>query len=291
MNKTQLYESIDIKLLLKNDLIAGNLEKSIDSFELNAVHEYTPSEKNYGTNDSLRVVYETNNYGHRSEDFTVLDNNKYNILFAGCSTTFGEGVPITHAWPHVVYEYIKGTGFDVGNFANLSFPGAGIKKISDNIFTYCKLFGNPSCIFVLLPDYSRSLNYNTEKNEFEPKLNFDYDENKFVNNANPHMLFYDFLSEYRKLSLFCNSNNIKLIAACWEDIVSKFFVQIPNIENFYYIDYMNNMQEFVDSRYDEIEQIKDRDFLYLARDGRHPGTINHMFVSDFFINIFKEMYE
>jgi hypothetical protein len=255
----------------------------------NTSYDFTPSEKSHGTKEHIKVTYKMNNYGHRSDDFVLLDQKIDNYLFVGCSTTFGEGLPIEYSWGYMCYEYLKKECNYLGNFFNLSFPGAGIKKISENIMRYSEMFGSPSHIFILLPDYARYIRYDKDKNSFEPSMNFDYDTDSFEQNCDPYVLFYDYLSEYRKLSMFCQLKNIKLIAASWEDCVSELFTRIDNIDNFFYLDYKNDMNKFIQEKYEEIENIKDKKFLYMARDNRHPGIVNHKFVAENFINKFKEL--
>lgn len=289
MKKENLLKSLDLNLLLSNSSILNKLETSLLEFMPNTSYDFTPSEKSHGTKEHIKVTYKMNNYGHRSDDFVLLDQKIDNYLFVGCSTTFGEGLPIEYSWGYMCYEYLKKECNYLGNFFNLSFPGAGIKKISENIMRYSEMFGSPSHIFILLPDYARYIRYDKDKNSFEPSMNFDYDTDSFEQNCDPYVLFYDYLSEYRKLSMFCQLKNIKLIAASWEDCVSELFTRIDNIDNFFYLDYKNDMNKFIQEKYEEIENIKDKKFLYMARDNRHPGIVNHKFVAENFINKFKEL--
>jgi hypothetical protein len=289
VKKENLLKSLDLNLLLSNSSILNKLETSLLEFMPNTSYDFTPSEKSHGTKEHIKVTYKMNNYGHRSDDFVLLDQKIDNYLFVGCSTTFGEGLPIEYSWGYMCYEYLKKEYNYLGNFLNLSFPGAGIKKISENIMRYSEMFGSPSHIFILLPDYARYIRYDKDKNSFEPSMNFDYDTDSFEQNCDPYVLFYEYLSEYRKLSMFCQLKNIKLIAASWEDCVSELFTRIDNVDNFFYLDYQNDMNKFIQEKYEEIENIKDKKFLYMARDNRHPGIVNHKFVAENFINKFKEL--
>ena len=96
---------------------------------------------NYG--DSVNI-YNTNSYGHRSEEFRKVD-----LLTAGCSYTFGSGIDSNGIWSTLLARTVG------GSHSNLAIPGWSIESIVDNIHRYIYKFGAPKVIFVLFPDQNR----------------------------------------------------------------------------------------------------------------------------------------
>lgn len=91
-------------------------------------------------------TYEINTHGYRGPEFT----EGVGILAAGCSQTFGIGVPENGTWPHLV---AKSSGL---SYANLSYPSASIEWIVESVYRYCDEFGSPKNIFCYFPDLFRS---------------------------------------------------------------------------------------------------------------------------------------
>lgn len=98
--------------------------------------------------------YNVNSMGYRSREF--LDNP--DLLVAGCSQTFGEGILEEHMWGNLLASKL-GTERNV----NLSFSGWSIGTIVLNIFNYIRRYGQPKVIAVMLPDpYRLAIPYNTD---------------------------------------------------------------------------------------------------------------------------------
>lgn len=89
--------------------------------------------------------YEANCYGYRSPDFGLGTE----LVFAGCSFTFGSGVPESNIWGSVVAE-------ELGvSYANLGDTGRSIYYIVQTILSYVREFENPKILLCLFPDYKR----------------------------------------------------------------------------------------------------------------------------------------
>jgi hypothetical protein len=99
--------------------------------------------RNYG--DKINE-YKLNSLGYRSKEF-----KKVPVVFAGCSITFGVGVPYDGIWSTLVGETL---GLD---YINLSAPGWSAQTIVDNLFKYFYTYGKPEKLFVVFPDYHRLL--------------------------------------------------------------------------------------------------------------------------------------
>ena len=90
--------------------------------------------------------YGLNSYNYRGPEFS----SDVDILAAGCSFTFGIGVPDNGTWPAIFSEK---TGLSV---ANLSAPAASIEWIVDSILRYVETFGKPKkAIIAYFPDLLR----------------------------------------------------------------------------------------------------------------------------------------
>ena len=92
-------------------------------------------------------VYRANSYGYRSNEFTVGTD----LLAAGCSFTFGVGVPEETIWANVI---AKNLGVSV---SNISRPGASVLWIVERVFTYFEKFGHPKYLMCLFPDEARTV--------------------------------------------------------------------------------------------------------------------------------------
>jgi hypothetical protein len=90
--------------------------------------------------------YTLNSYNCRGPEFS----SDVDFIFAGCSQTFGIGVPDNGVWPVFVAENLN------ASYVNLSMLGAGMEWITDSIMRYVHTFGKPNRgIMVLAPDYHR----------------------------------------------------------------------------------------------------------------------------------------
>lgn len=91
-----------------------------------------------------------NDYGYRSPSFS----NNVDYLFAGCSVTYGVGLPIEYVWHEQLIKELGGT------YASVAMHGDGIVGQILKIFAYIKQFGNPKNIIALFPDFNRFLVFN-----------------------------------------------------------------------------------------------------------------------------------
>lgn len=144
-------DPLEIKLNGGDSLkFSGKLRDSIFSKKL-LPFEFPPEwdlsvEDPINTNSDSYNSYRLNNYGYRGPDF----GPDIDVLAAGCSMTFGVGVPDNGTWPSLFSEK---SGLSV---ANLSAPAASIEWIVNSIFSYIETFGKPrKGIIVHFPDLLR----------------------------------------------------------------------------------------------------------------------------------------
>jgi hypothetical protein len=229
-------------------------------------------------------TYYLNNYGFRSDDFTDKHNGKH-ILFAGCSNTFGVGMPQDYLWPTLVYEKIKEKE-SLSGFYNLGIPAGSNFEIISNIFKYCKMFGNPDCIFINFPNIGRDVIY----------LHDDAQQNHQTN----YLATILSHNVYLMLEQYCNSNNIKLISFTWTQFLLNRYTLIKNknivdlyknksdekLYNYFKTFYQIDEKKFFNDIFTCIDQNKDLDCLIDAYDKRddqepHFGYAFHYAWSEF----------
>lgn len=90
-------------------------------------------------------AYRANSFGFRSDEF----NSKNEMLFAGCSVTYGAGIPESGVWGNVLAEKL---GMEA---SNLSRAGSSVSWIVESLFRYFESYGNPKYLFCLFPDLYR----------------------------------------------------------------------------------------------------------------------------------------
>jgi hypothetical protein len=85
--------------------------------------------------------YTYNSFGYRSPEF-----GSAKLLYAGCSNTFGTGIPEEAIWGTVLANKLNLP------YANLSKQGASAQWIVKNIFAYFEEYGHPDVLCCLFPD-------------------------------------------------------------------------------------------------------------------------------------------
>ena len=249
-------------------------------------------ENNFKIEPSDEMSYYLNNYAHRSDDFEKLDKDKYNILFSGCSATFGDGLPDQFRWSKILYNDLDIK--NKGPYQCLSFLGGGADKIVGNIMKYCYKFGNPDVICVLFNDFTRHVEYVEKENSFRSKINLEFDnkENKatITSDVNPYNLFIQTQNYIKILEIYCHMNNIKLFYSCIDSNTSEALSNIE-LKNFDGIDLYKLIRLSKNlSNYPEYSKIEKKYHKYFlrARDNKHDGIINNFLYKTFFLNKFKE---
>lgn len=125
----------------------GCIDNFLPPFKEASIH--TPKLSSY-------YEMEKNNYGFRSDNFSKEDAGS-NFLFAGCSQTFGVGLPQNLVWAFQLNKMLN-----KDKFFNVSTPAASATEICYNVMNYIKKFGKPEAIFLLLPNFERSVSFEKE---------------------------------------------------------------------------------------------------------------------------------
>ena len=158
-------------------------------------------------------LYVVNSHGLRSDEFTI-DHVGKHLLFAGCSITAGEGLPLEFVWAKKVYEEISKTEETSGYF-NIAAPGSSITEIMAQIFKYIDLYGNPDALFVNLPDPDREYYYLSSFDVRHSDLSEGLkDPMSMVNIDRINDLA---ISAYKSLYLYCKATGIDLYSCTWSN--------------------------------------------------------------------------
>jgi len=197
--------------------------------------------------------YHLNTLGYRSSEF---EKDKTDIVAAGCSISFGMGVPEDGLWPDMIK---KSTGMSV---ANLSIPGNSTIKLVKRIIKYCEEYGDPKFVLCLFPDFFRFLFvvdndfHKTTRSANSPKIqglkirNIHSDailhkDSSVVSPAilvktpfsieesiSPHYGIFQSLNAIFFLESYCKAKGIKLIWTTWDSTTSLVLDQLLKYKNF-----------------------------------------------------------
>lgn len=208
--------------------------------------------------DSLDFI---NIDGYRSDNFK--ENTEKDIVFLGCSQTFGVGVAQKFIWPKLVLDSIAPNN----NLNNLSLVSGSIEEIVYNFFKYCNIYNNPGTVFFLMPNLHRG---------FEPVL---------------ELAQLRSIQFYQILEIYCKMNNINLISSTWEiksadenhESLNDFFSGM--FDTFYKID----KQEYAQDINDFMEKNTHEKYLLVARDKKHMGIAMHHATAKFMTKKYHDL--
>jgi hypothetical protein len=200
--------------------------------------------------------YRNNSYGYRSDEFSVGTG----LVVAGCSFTYGVGVPEDGAWPSMVSKSLGETASVVAD------PGASITGIVDKLFMYFRSFGNPKTLLCLFPDRYRlsvpidgsTLVYDQSKPvfgsngssprqgvfnvEFNPGgqsikyMKKPYDADVVITED---IALYQSIRSIRLLEQYCRAANIKLLWSTWNLELAAIMSLISKREDLKFDNYFN----------------------------------------------------
>ncbi len=231
--------------------IFGNLDDKLYPCVMNDKKVILGGYNNWGW-DSLDFI---NVDGYRSDSFKK--NTEKDIVFLGCSQTFGVGVAQNFIWPKVVLDSIAPSN----NLNNLSLISGAIEEIVYNFFKYCNIYKNPGTVFFFMPEIHRG---------FEPIL---------------ELAQLRAIQFYQILEIYCKINNINLISSTWDtkrpnnndQSLNDFFDGM--FDTFYKI----NIQDYAKDINDFMEKNSHEEYLLVARDKKHMGIAMHHATAKFMV--------
>jgi len=248
-----------------------------ENMKPNSTYERTWGEtvfesRNQFDKEVYKLSYILNNFGHRCDDFKT-DHDGKHILFAGCSFTFGEGMPYLQNWSGKLYSKLS-KKYNLDGYYSLGFQNGVTPVIINNIIKYCNKFGNPELIICLFPDSVRKIDY--ENDNLVIKYTHD----------NYHKALGR-LSMYQSILLlenFCKAKRIKLIWSTWDQSDLDFFSNL-DFNNFIKIEEKDIYENATNS--DESNNV----FYQIARDGAHPGLIYSDGMSNILLRHVDRLYK
>jgi hypothetical protein len=218
-------------------------------------------------NIPIKDFYNLNSHGLRSDEFLSSHEGKH-ILFAGCSVTTGEGLPLKDTWAHKLYTQISSSQKTSGYF-NISYPGASILGTIKQIYLYVENFGSPDCIFALLPNIVR-----------------DTPRDKRSAGRPDEETYQRVVEECKNLEKFCLKNKIRLFVSGWELREQSHFRSITSYKAIDHTKLVSHVYEFSNSN----SSSSISPFLVTAMDGEHAGIAVHDYYKQFFYNLYLRSY-
>jgi hypothetical protein len=187
------------------------------------------NKKLFWTPDDIKDPYQVNSMAYRSDEFSETRD----IIFAGCSQTWGEGVVLDGIWGNILSRSLDKKSY------NLGIGSKGVQFIVKNIISFCKEYGNPKVVFCLFPEFTRiqmkshadfmvSKNthtgsvgrheYSLVPNKINPEKDTKYSKAPhFAEDMIPSEFLFSINLDYiHMLELYCKSNNIKLFWGTWD---------------------------------------------------------------------------
>ena len=225
-------------------------------------------------NDFLEV-FRLNSNGLRSDEFTAEHKDKMHVLFAGCSNTFGDGLPLEFIWPKKVYDSIS-KEFQTSGYFNIAYPGASTLFITMQILKYADQYGAPDLLFVMLPDADREM----------------------LNDSNGDRVQGLVTQIYKIMLNQLKKQGCRVIAASWDARANSDYRGKQKIKNndprlsmdtdFYQFDVQARERHLYEaSQKDNSSLGVYKEFLITAMDDSHPGIAEHEFYYNFMMDIYR----
>jgi hypothetical protein len=257
--------------------------------------------------------YLINSLGFRGKEF----NKNNELLFSGCSFTFGLGLPEKEIWGTRIADNL---GME---YSNLGLPGDSVVGIITNIYKYFEEYGHPKILLCLFPDFYRFLipvnsdvlitkHTNTDRSmlsglhilhqeteEYSKKPH--YAENVFSTDLT---FFYSY-QYIRMLEKYCKQAGILFLWSTWSESLYDLIIQQNNIsENFVYLKsnrwirngsfdiYLDNctshdhLKDVYPNNFDRSTDVEDGDF-YNKR-SFHSGVHKHIHWAEGFMEAIND---
>jgi len=196
--------------------------------------------------------YTVNSLGYRSDEFSETRD----IVFAGCSNTWGVGVVVDGIWGNILSKSLNTKSYNIGVIAK------GTQFIVQNTIAFCKEYGNPKAIFCLFPEFTRiemksdasfmvgqnSKNskvgrhrYSIIPSKLNPEKNIKYSKAPHLaEDIIPSEFLFSINLDYiHMLELYCELNNIKLFWGTWDRWQDKYLhenIDSTDFKNYVYLE-------------------------------------------------------
>jgi hypothetical protein len=270
-------------------------ENDVDIVKLKYWQEDSPE---YVKNIKDDILYTLNKQYFRSDSFEKFNNENINILYAGCSFTFGMGIPDDFLWTNLLTNKIQETTDKKVDPYNIGFRGFSNYLIIKNIMSFIRNYGKPDYIFALFPDCARDFIFNDFDNNYGyvfPRFFNAKGSSKFEVNYTKNFTYETNIMRssdmIKHLEDFCYFANIKLYWTSW------YYPDYKIYKNNNFLSLVETDTSFLQANagyqrmYTDIEHgvqypymnTNNLPYWDLARDLVHPGTAwTHHISSEFF---------
>lgn len=266
------------------DSIFNKKHKSSKEYLKNYLGHYSfPALKDDFKSTDTTTIYINNSFGFRTKEFKKFNNSNINILYSGCSYTYGQGLPEEYIWTtqltNKIKENIKKEIVDY----NIAYCGSSIHSIIRGIFSFINQYGNPDYLFIMFPTFSRDLYYAEEHKGFMNSL--IYNGGSYSTTKSLHRYNEEFIPENKMflsttllfmLEKYCEASGISLFWSTWNENDQLVYESLD----------FNNFIKTEGKDLDRPININNLPYWDYAEDGEHPGTYWSQYISDVF---FKEM--
>jgi hypothetical protein len=223
--------------------------------------------------DMPQIEYKLNNYGFRSDDFLSSESSQ-NILFGGCSNTFGIGLPNDFTWSNQFNKIHGGL-----KYISIAVNGSTADVIISNVNTYINKIGKPKGIVLLFPNIERVTVVQPHTFYDDQKVlylvsackmyQYDQDSKETITDLDisKNYLLLRFYQNVYALELLCKSLDIPLMWSTWDhklnnDIRENFFGLLNDYVDLYNKKYFSNFADF--------PALPNSPYVEASRDG-HPS--------------------
>lgn len=239
------------------------------------------------------IEYLYNEYSFRGEDFS----GESELLVAGCSMTFGIGVPEQDTWGARLAKFLN-----IDDFANIGLAGASTQRICKTIYEYLDKYKKPKTLVVLFPNLERTLVWgdkniildNSHLRDLEDTLeHYDVDVMYHVETREhpkyikkPYM-WQDILPvnhsigscilAIKQLELYCKTAKINLIWSTWDRGLD-YLASSVEFQNFMPIGRVIDTDEDLWNSCHKDYKSEENEFHFElgADEGRHWGSHRHI---------------
>lgn len=210
------------------------------------------NKKLFWTPNEIKDLYKVNSMEYRSDEFAETRD----IVFAGCSQTWGEGVVLDGIWGNILSKSLNKKSY------NLGVGAKSVQFIVKNTISFCKEYGNPKAIFCLFPEFTRiemksdsdfmvgkntDINavgrhqYNLVPNKTNPEKDTKYSKAPHLaEDMIPSEFIFSITLDYiHMLEMYCELNDIKLFWGTWDGFLDDYLhknINSTDFKNYIYLE-------------------------------------------------------
>lgn len=244
------------------------------------------------------VEYKLNEHFFRSESFGKLDPSFINIVVAGCSWTFGQGVPLEHTWHAIIGRHIENKLGKPVKVHNLGIMGGSSHLAIKNVISFIELYGKPDYVLFAFPGWYRDIRF-SKGGDFAMNVATAMPMNRnkeqqeivkdFINSFDEISSKNAFFSQVHLVELYMNAAKIDMrwimTSLNGESLADRFGFSNHVVINHKFVPHTAVRSPVSDL--DVHPNVDNLDYWQLAKDGFHPGVAWH---DDAARTIFKDLF-